>query len=97
MIRRRAFLGSAAAPLLAQSPTRKKILLRTGWQMRNIGDVCFTPAMLGGGRVLVLPLQVYNATSEINWPVAAVGGLTLLVLAILVVALCNRLLKYSEA
>jgi putative spermidine/putrescine transport system permease protein len=56
-----------------------------------------TPAMLGGGRVLVLPLQVYNATSEINWPVAAVGGLVLLVIAVLVVALCNRLLKYSEA
>ncbi|CAH1694297.1 Putative spermidine/putrescine transport system permease protein [Hyphomicrobiales bacterium] len=56
-----------------------------------------TPAMLGGGRVLVLPLQVYNATSEINWPVAAVGGLVLLVIAIIVVALCNRLLKYSEA
>jgi putative spermidine/putrescine transport system permease protein len=31
--------------------------------------------MLGGGRVLVLPLQVYNATSEINWPVA-VGGMS---------------------
>ncbi|CAH1652090.1 ABC transporter permease [Chelatococcus asaccharovorans] len=56
-----------------------------------------TPAMLGGGRVLVLPLQVYNATAEINWPVAAVGGLVLLVIAIIVVALCNRLLKYSEA
>ena len=56
-----------------------------------------TPAMLGGGRVLVLPLQVYNATADINWPVAAVGGLVLLVIAVLVVALCNRLLKYSEA
>jgi putative spermidine/putrescine transport system permease protein len=68
-------------------------------------QICFTlalgafvtPSMLGGGRVLVLPLQVYNATAEINWPVAAVGGLTLLVIAILVVAFCNRLLKYSEA
>lgn len=56
-----------------------------------------TPAMLGGGRVLVLPLQVYNATADINWPVAAVGGLVLLVIAVLVVALCNRLLRYSEA
>ncbi len=33
-----------AAPLLAQRP--KTILLRTAWQRRNIGDVCFTPAML---------------------------------------------------
>lgn len=43
---RRTFLAAAPAPLLAQSPPRKKILLRTGWQMRNIGDVCFSPAML---------------------------------------------------
>lgn len=56
-----------------------------------------TPAMLGGGRVQVLPLQVYAATTDINWPVAAVGGLTLLVIAFISVALFNRLLKYSEA
>ena len=51
-------------------------------------QICFTlalgafvtPAMLGGGRVLVLPLQVYNATSDINWPVAAVGGMVLLII-----------------
>ena len=52
--------------------------------------------MLGGGRVLVLPLQVYNATSEINWPVAAVGGMTLLIVSMIAVAGFNRLLKYSE-
>ncbi|WP_210495236.1 ABC transporter permease [Microvirga antarctica] len=56
-----------------------------------------TPAMLGGGRVQVLPLQVYHATTDINWPVAAVGGLTLLLMAFVSVALFNRLLKYSEA
>jgi putative spermidine/putrescine transport system permease protein len=55
-----------------------------------------TPAMLGGGRVLVLPLQIYNATSEINWPVAAVGGIALLLIAMVAVAGFNRLLKYSE-
>jgi putative spermidine/putrescine transport system permease protein len=55
-----------------------------------------TPAMLGGGRVLVLPLQVYNATSEINWPVAAVGGMALLIISMIAVAAFNRLLKYSE-
>jgi polysaccharide pyruvyl transferase WcaK-like protein len=42
---RRTFL-SAAGVSAAAAPPRKKILLRTGWQMRNIGDVCFTPAML---------------------------------------------------
>ncbi|MBN9064241.1 MAG: ABC transporter permease [Rhizobiales bacterium] len=56
-----------------------------------------TPAMLGGGRVLVLPLQVYNATTDINWPVAAVGGMALLVISMVAVAAFNRLLKYSEA
>lgn len=56
-----------------------------------------TPAMLGGGRVLVLPLQVYNATSDINWPVAAVGGIALLIISMIAVAGFNRLLRYSEA
>ncbi len=67
-------------------------------------QICFTlalgafvtPALLGGGRVLVLPLQVYQATAEINWPVAAVGGLVLLIAAMIAVLLFNRLLKYSE-
>jgi putative spermidine/putrescine transport system permease protein len=67
-------------------------------------QICFTlalgafvtPAMLGGGRVLVLPLQVYNATAEINWPVAAVGGMALLIVSMIAVAGFNRLLKYSE-
>jgi putative spermidine/putrescine transport system permease protein len=68
-------------------------------------QICFTlalgafvtPSMLGGGRVLVLPLQIYNATAEINWPVAAVGGMTLLLISMAAVAGFNRLLKYSEA
>lgn len=55
-----------------------------------------TPAILGGGRVLVLPLQVYRATSDINWPIAAVGGFALVVLAFIAVAAFNRLLKWSE-
>jgi len=67
-------------------------------------QICFTlalgafvtPAMLGGGRVLVLPLQVYSATSDINWPVAAVGGITLLLGSMLAAVAFNRLLKYSE-
>jgi putative spermidine/putrescine transport system permease protein len=55
-----------------------------------------TPAILGGGRVLVLPLQVYRATADINWPIAAVGGLALVILAFVAVAAFNRLLKWSE-
>lgn len=67
-------------------------------------QICFTlalgafvtPAILGGGRVLVLPLHVYNATADINWPVAAVGGIVLLVLSFAAVAAFNRILRYSE-
>jgi putative spermidine/putrescine transport system permease protein len=55
-----------------------------------------TPQLLGGGRVLVLPLQVFTATSDINWPLAAVGGIALLVLAMITVVISNRLLRYSE-
>lgn len=55
-----------------------------------------TPALLGGGRVLVLPLQVYAATGEVNWPVAAVGGFVLLLAALVAVIGFNRLLRYSE-
>lgn len=43
---RRHFLSATAGAVSAAAQPRKKILLRTGWQMRNIGDVCFTPAML---------------------------------------------------
>lgn len=67
-------------------------------------QICFTlalgafvtPAILGGGRVLVLPLHIYRATSEINWPVAAVGGFVLLLLSFFTVAAFNRVLRYSE-
>ena len=55
-----------------------------------------TPSILGGGRVLVLPLQIYRATTDINWPVAAVGGLVLLLMAFTAVVVFNRLLKFSE-
>lgn len=55
-----------------------------------------TPAILGGGRVTVLPLQVYRATSDINWPIAAVGGFVLVVLAFTAVAIFNRLTRLAE-
>ncbi len=67
------------------------------------GQICFTLALgafvttsiLGGGRVTVLPLQVYHATADINWPIAAVGGFVLVLLSVIAVMLSNRLLKYS--
>ncbi|MBI4278100.1 MAG: ABC transporter permease [Armatimonadetes bacterium] len=52
-----------------------------------------TPQLLGGGRVQVLPLAVYNSTVEINWPAGAVAGLVLLVLSILAVRALNAVIR----
>jgi len=52
-----------------------------------------TPRLLGGGRVQVLPLMVYNNTVEINWPTGAVSGLTLLLLSVAAVWALNALLR----
>ncbi len=63
---RRTFLST---PLLAQTrPGRKKILLRTGWQMRNIGDVAFTPAMLGALERFIPEADVTCWASNIDEP-----------------------------
>jgi putative spermidine/putrescine transport system permease protein len=67
-------------------------------------QICFTlalgafvtPAILGGGRVLALPLEVYQSTVDIDWPSAAVGNLALLLLAFIAVIAFNRLIKASE-
>jgi putative spermidine/putrescine transport system permease protein len=52
-----------------------------------------TPQLLGGGRVQVLPLTVYNSTVEINWPDGAVASLTLLALSVLAVWVLNVALR----
>ncbi|MDR7419872.1 MAG: ABC transporter permease [Armatimonadota bacterium] len=52
-----------------------------------------TPQLLGGGRVQVLPLAVYNSTVEINWPGGAVAGLSLLIISMAAVRALNALLR----
>jgi putative spermidine/putrescine transport system permease protein len=52
-----------------------------------------TPQLLGGGRVQVLPLTVYNSTVEINWPEGAVASLTLLALSVVAVWVLNLALR----
>jgi len=56
-----------------------------------------TPQLLGGGRVQVLPLTVYNSTVEINWPAGAVAGLTLFVLSVAAAWTLNRALRRLPA
>jgi putative spermidine/putrescine transport system permease protein len=52
-----------------------------------------TPQLLGGGRVQVLPLTVYNSTVEINWPDGAVASVTLLALSVGAVWALNAALR----
>jgi putative spermidine/putrescine transport system permease protein len=52
-----------------------------------------TPRLLGGGRVQVMPLMVYNNTVDINWPTGAVSGLVLLLMSIAAVWMLNGLLR----
>jgi putative spermidine/putrescine transport system permease protein len=52
-----------------------------------------TPRLLGGGRVQVMPLAVYNNTVEINWPSGAVTGLTLLLMSVAAVWALNGILR----
>jgi putative spermidine/putrescine transport system permease protein len=52
-----------------------------------------TPQLLGGGRVQVLPLAIYNNTVEINWPGGAVAGLTLLLISVAAVWGLNALMR----
>ncbi len=66
-MKRRTFLATPAAAL-AQGKPRRKILLRTGWQMRNIGDVCFTPAMLSAIQRFIPEADVTCWAANIDEP-----------------------------
>lgn len=64
--------------MMAARGDRPVILLRTGWQLINIGDVCFTPAMLGmldkslpEAEVIVWPAQWSDGVERMvrrRWP-----------------------------
>lgn len=58
--------------------------------------VYVVPALIGGGRVQVLPITIFDSASNVNWPNAAVGGIVLLLLAISAVALSRLLLRFSS-
>lgn len=51
-----------------------------------------TPRLLGGGRVTVLPILIYESFTVLNWPLTAVMGIVLLTLVLALVFLYNQLL-----
>ncbi len=52
-----------------------------------------TPSILGGGRVLVLPRTIYEGIVSRDWPLAAVMGIVLLAMTLLMVFLSNQLFR----
>ena len=80
-------LREAAADLGA---TRLQTFLRVTWPLSFPGlyaaaqltfvlamNAYVTPQLLGGGRVQVLPLLIYQNISDLNWPLAAVEAIAL--------------------
>lgn len=57
-----------------------------------------TPQILGGGRVMVLPAQIYESIVVLDWPMAAVQAIVLLMITLTIVFVFNRLvgLTYQE-
>ncbi|MBY0009664.1 ABC transporter permease [Paenibacillus typhae] len=49
-----------------------------------------TPQLIGGGRVMTLPVLIYQRTLDTNWPMAAVASLFLFASSILVSLLVNK-------
>jgi len=52
-----------------------------------------TPSILGGGRVMVLPAQIYESIVVLNWPIAAVQAMVLLAITLIIVFIFNLLIR----
>ena len=52
-----------------------------------------SPTILGGGRVRVLPVSIYNSILGLDWPLGAVQSLMLLGLSLLLVTVFSRLMR----
>jgi putative spermidine/putrescine transport system permease protein len=48
-----------------------------------------TPSILGGGRVQVLPAQIYESIVVLNWPLAAVQAMVLMFISLVIIFLFN--------
>jgi putative spermidine/putrescine transport system permease protein len=56
-----------------------------------------TPQLLGGGRVQVLPLLIYQNISDLNWPLAAVEAIALITLVWAITFTSNLVFRRSLA
>jgi putative spermidine/putrescine transport system permease protein len=52
-----------------------------------------TPRLLGGGRVLVMPMIIFETIARMDWPMSAVMSVVLLSLVLTIVFLSNQLSK----
>ena len=100
-------LREAAADLGAN---RVQAFLRVTWPLSFPGlyaaaqltfvlamNAYVTPQLLGGGRVQVLPLLIYQNISDLNWPLAAVEAIVLIGLVWAIVFTSNLLFRRSLA
>ncbi|HET7263867.1 MAG TPA: ABC transporter permease [bacterium] len=56
-----------------------------------------TPQLLGGGRVQVLPLLIYQNISDLNWPLAAVEAIALIALVWTIILVSTVVFRKSIA
>jgi putative spermidine/putrescine transport system permease protein len=100
-------LREAAADLGAN---RLQAFLRVTWPLSFPGlfaaaqltfilamNAYVTPQLLGGGRVQVLPLLIYQNISDLNWPLAAVEAIALIGLVWAIILAANLLFRKSIA
>jgi putative spermidine/putrescine transport system permease protein len=100
-------LREAAADLGA---SRVQTFLRVTWPLSFPGlyaaaqltfvlamNAYVTPQLLGGGRVQVLPLLIYQNISDLNWPLAAVEAIALIGLIWMITLTSNLLFRKSIA
>ena len=100
-------LREAAADLGAN---RLQAFLRVTWPLSFPGlyaaaqltfilamNAYVTPQLLGGGRVQVLPLLIYQNISDLNWPLAAVEAIALIALVWAIILVANLVFRKSIA
>jgi len=100
-------LREAAADLGAN---RLQAFLRVTWPLSFPGlfaaaqltfilamNAYVTPQLLGGGRVQVLPLLIYQNISDLNWPLAAVEAIALIALVWAIILMSNLVFRKSIA